>query len=53
MNVSVGPIRSRFTDINPTRLSSWVSSSVSNQGNVEVSAALRSHRVDKSIRQNV
>ena len=43
-NVSACPIRSRFTAISPTRFSSRVSSSVSNQCSVEVSAALRSHR---------
>ena len=50
-NVSTCPIRSRFTAINPPRLSSRVSSSVSNQCRVDVGAALRSHRVRGQVRK--
>ena len=42
---------SRFTALNPTRFSSWVSSSVSNQCNVDVSAAPRSQRFGDPIRK--
>ena len=52
-HVSARPIRSRFTAINPTRFSSRVSSSVSNQCSVEVSAALRFHRFGDPIKRNV
>ena len=52
-SVSACPITSRFTAISPTRFSSRVSSSVSNQCSVEVRAALRSHRFGDPIRRNV
>lgn len=52
-HVSARPITSRFTAISPTRFSSRVSNSVSNQWSVEVNAALRSHRFGEPIRRNV
>jgi hypothetical protein len=52
-SVSACPITARFTAISPTRFSSRVSSSVSNQCSVDVSAALRSHSFGDPISRNV
>ena len=50
---SACPSVSRFNAISPIRFSSWVSSSVSNQCKVEVSAAPRSQILYELINRNV